>query len=93
MTIGILKLSLFIPQSSSLKDRRMVLNSLKAKLRNSFNVAVTQIDDEDKWQRATLAVVGAENNPASVNRTLSAVVNFVESFHSVELLSHQMEMI
>jgi len=93
VTIGILKLSLFIPESRSLKERRMVLHSLKAKLHNSFNVAVTQIDDEDKWQRAILAVVGAENNPASVNSTLSAVVNFTEDFDKVELLNYEMEMI
>ncbi len=69
------------------------MHSLKAKLHNSFNVAVTQIDDEDKWQRAILAVVGAENNPANVNSALSAVVNFTEAFHKVELLNYEMEMI
>ncbi len=71
----------------------MVLRSLSARLRNSFNVAVTQIDGEDKWQRATLAVVGAEKTSAGVNSTLSAVVNFVEGFRSAELLNYEMEMI
>lgn len=33
---------------------RMALYSLKARLRNNFNVAVTQIADQDKWQKATL---------------------------------------
>ena len=49
MTIGVLTVELFIPESSSLKEKRMVLHSLKARLRNHFNVAVTEIDDEDKW--------------------------------------------
>jgi len=49
MTIGILRLVLFIHESNSLKDKRMVLHSLKARLRSNFNVAVTQVDDQDKW--------------------------------------------
>ena len=60
MTIGILRFSLFIHDSNSLKEKRMVLHSLKAKLRNNFNIALTQIEDEDKWQKATLAAVGIE---------------------------------
>ncbi|MFA5411142.1 MAG: DUF503 domain-containing protein, partial [Candidatus Omnitrophota bacterium] len=71
MTVGILKLVIFIEDSNSLKQKRMVLHSLKARLRNNFNVAVTQIADEDKWQKATLAVVGAERDGRNMNSVLS----------------------
>jgi len=93
MTIGILKLLLFIPESNSLKDKRMVLHSLKAKMRNKFNVAITQIDDEDKWQKATLAIVGVEKDKRHMNSVLSEIINFVENFNSAELINHEMEMI
>jgi len=93
MTIGILKLLLFIPESNSLKDKRMVLHSLKAKMRNKFNVAITQIGDEDKWQKATLAIVGVEKDKRHMNSVLSEIINFVENFNSAELINHEMEMI
>ena len=93
MTIGILKLLLFIHESSSLKDKRMVLHSLKAKMRNKFNVAITQIDDGDKWQKATLAIVGVEKDKRHMNSVLSEIINFVENFNSAELINHEMEMI
>lgn len=93
MTIGILKLVLFIQNSNSLKEKRMVLHSLKAKLRNNFNVAITQIDDEDKWQRATLAVAGVEKDRQNMNSTLSEVVNFIEKFNSINLIDYEMELI
>ncbi len=93
MTIGILKLTLFIHNSNSLKEKRMILHSLKAKLRNNFNVAVTQIDDEDKWQRATLAVAGVEKNRNNMNSILSRIINFVEGFNNVNLINHEMELI
>lgn len=93
MTVGILRLVIFIEDSNSLKQKRMVLHSLKARLRNNFNVAVTQIADEDKWQKATLAVVGAERDSRNMNSVLSGVVKFMENFHRVHLLEQEMELI
>jgi len=93
MTIGLLRLVLFIHNSNSLKEKRMVLHSLKARLRNNFNVAVTQVADEDKWQKATLAVVGVERNRQNMNSILSEIINFIEGFNGVNLINHEMELI
>lgn len=93
MTVGILTLVLFIQDSHSLKDKRMVLHSLKAKLRNSFNVAITQIDDEDKWQKSTLAVVGVEKDRKHMNSVLSSIVNFIEKFNNINLIDYETELI
>jgi len=93
MTVGILKLIILIHDSNSLKEKRMVLHSLKSKLRNSFNVAVAQIADEDKWQKATLAIAGVEKNRNNMNSTLSNIVNFIEQFHAVGLLDYEMELL
>lgn len=93
MTVGILNLVLFIGDSNSLKAKRMVLHSLKARLRNNFNVAVTQVGDQDKWQKATLAVVGVERDKGSMNSTLSRIINFVAGFNGVSLINHEMELI
>jgi len=93
MTVGILRLVIIIQDSNSLKQKRMVLHSLKARLRNNFNVAVAQIADEDKWQKSTLAVVGVEKNRNSINSILSRVVNFIENANSLELVNYEMELI
>jgi hypothetical protein len=93
MTIGILNLSLYIPQSNSLKAKRQVLHCLKARLRNSFNIAVTQLDEGDKWQKAQLVVVGAEKKRETINSSLSRIINFVENFSQVELIDHQIELL
>ncbi len=90
MTIGILKLTIFIQDSNSLKERRMVLHSLKSRVRNNFNVAISQIDDEDKWQKVILAVVGIEKSRKNMNAILSNVVNFIERFNSVSLINYEM---
>lgn len=93
MTVGILRVALFIQGSNSLKEKRMVLHSLKARLRNNFNLAVAQIGDEDKWQKSTLAIVGVERDRKNMNSVLSGVINFIERFNDVNLIDHEMELI
>jgi len=93
MTVGILKVSLFIPQSNSLKAKRMVLHSIKAQLRNRFNVALAQIDDEDKWQKATLAIAGVERDKRHMESVLSEVINFISEIQSAQLIEHQIELL
>ena len=55
--IAFLTLELQIEHAQSLKDRRQVVRSLKDKLRNSFNVAVAELDAANLWNRATIGVV------------------------------------
>jgi uncharacterized protein YlxP (DUF503 family) len=93
MTVGILQVALFIHGSHSLKEKRMVLHSLKARLRNHFNVAVTQIQDEDKWQKSTLAIVGVEKDRKNMDSILCRIIDFVDGFDGIDLMDHEMELI
>ena len=52
MVVGVLKLTLFIPENHSLKGKRGVLNKIKARVTNTFNVSIAECDDQDLWQRA-----------------------------------------
>lgn len=56
MFIGIARLELFIPASSSLKDKRQVLRKVTTVVRNKFNVSIAEVDHQDVWQRAALGV-------------------------------------
>ncbi len=93
MTIGFLRLILLTGDSNSFKEKRMVLHSLKARLRNNFNLAVQQIADEDKWQKSTLAVVGLSKDRNTINSTLSRIVNFAEDFGGVQVLGYDIELL
>jgi uncharacterized protein YlxP (DUF503 family) len=55
MFVGAYRIELFLPASQSLKAKRSVINSLKAKL-GQLNVSVAEVDGRDLWQRAVLGV-------------------------------------
>jgi len=69
----------------SLKDKRAILQSLKAKLR-SLNVAVAEVEHQDKWQRAGLAcgTVGSDRRVAE--ETLRAADRIVEATGGVRIM-------
>jgi uncharacterized protein YlxP (DUF503 family) len=64
--VGIFTFELFLPGSSSLKDKRMVVRSVKAQLQNRVRCAIAEVDHHDVWQRAglTLACVAREAREA-----------------------------
>jgi uncharacterized protein YlxP (DUF503 family) len=79
MVIGVASWELHLPGCTSLKDKRSVLKSLKARLHNEFNVSVAETAHHDSWQRAELTaciVAGDRRHAASV---LSTVDQFVAS--------------
>jgi uncharacterized protein YlxP (DUF503 family) len=57
VVIALLTLEVHIPHAQSLKDKRMVVRRLKDRLRSKFNVAVSEVDHQDLWQRAKISVV------------------------------------
>ena len=94
MHIGVCRLKTHLPESGSLKAKRQVARSLTTRLRNQFNVAVAEVDDNDLWQRLTLGVCCVSNDSAHANEMLSRVVNFVEEFRGdLELLDYETEII
>ena len=56
MVVALLSIECHLPAARSLKDKRMVLQSVKGRLR-SLNVSVAEVEHQDLWQRARLAVV------------------------------------
>jgi uncharacterized protein len=64
--VGILSFELFLPESRSLKDKRMVVRSVKAQLANRVGCSIAEVDHHDVWQRArlTLACVAREAGEA-----------------------------
>jgi uncharacterized protein YlxP (DUF503 family) len=64
--VAILSFELYLPESSSLKDKRMAVRSVKAQLSNRVGCSIAEVDHHDVWQRArlTLACVAREAREA-----------------------------
>ncbi len=81
MFIGVVYIEIFIPESSSLKEKRQVLRSIKDRIRSNFNVSVAEIDHQDLWQRSGLAIVCVGDSINFTKEITTKIKNFVEKHY------------
>ncbi|MBN1694674.1 DUF503 domain-containing protein [candidate division WOR-3 bacterium] len=86
MFIGIGRVEIFLPGLNSLKSKRRVINSIKGKIRSKFNVGVSEIDFLDKWQRASIGIVGVSNDSKFLQSSLNKIVNQIREFRDINIL-------
>ena len=86
MTVGVLVIELFIPESGSLKSKRYAIRSIKDRLKNKFNVSVAEIDYADKWQRASIGVAAVSNESKLIESMLNKALDLVYGDRRVEVL-------
>ncbi len=91
MVIGLLTLDLHFPGARSLKDKRQALRSLETRIRNRFNVSLAEVEHQDLWQRARLAVVSVNTDGVHLESTLRSVAGEAGSARNIELLDAQYE--
>jgi uncharacterized protein YlxP (DUF503 family) len=93
MIVGLLTLELYLFEAQSLKEKRIIIKSLKDRIKNKFNVSVAEVDANDLWQRSILGVACVANETKVVNQMLNGVMDIVLKTHSLELLDSRMEML
>lgn len=94
MVIGVCTLELQVPDSASLKQKRQVIRSVMARLRQQYNIALAEVDHQDSWQLATLAMVAVSSDLAYVQGLLQRAVDAVEGGrHGLVLLDYSIEVL
>jgi len=92
MNVGACRISLRLPGAASLKDKRQIVKSITQRVRNKYNVSVAEIDDNDRWQIASLGICVVSNSGRHANEVLSKVVRFIEeSRPDLEVLDYGVE--
>ncbi|MBI1813947.1 MAG: DUF503 domain-containing protein [Deltaproteobacteria bacterium] len=93
MVVGVLKLTLFLPENHSLKGKRGVIKRIKARVANEFNVSISECDAQDLWQRAVLGVAQVGSDAPYVEGALRQVVQFIERMQLAEVGPDEIEVL
>ena len=93
MVIAYALFDIHLPGCRGLKEKRMIVRSLKSRIRNDFEVSVAEVDGQDLLQRASLGVgaVGPDQEP--LDALLQKILTFVESNLDGEILDYKNEFI
>jgi uncharacterized protein len=86
MVVGVMALYLALYDNSSLKAKRSVVKRLIHRTRNTFNVSVAEVEDQDLTDRATLGCVAVGSSKTYVEGMLTKIQDFVERQALADLL-------
>lgn len=75
--------------NSSLKGKRSVLNRVKTRVQNEFNVAISEVAAQDRLQTAVLGIAGISGDRVYLEGQVQKVVNFIGGISAAEIADVQ----
>jgi uncharacterized protein len=70
--------TLYLPVSRSLKEKRQVIRPLMERLRRQFNVAVAEVEEQDAWQTAVIGLAVVSNEAVHAERQMDRIIEAIE---------------
>lgn len=89
--IAVLTIKLYAPWVHSLKEKRMVVKSLLAKIRNKFQVSAAEVDDQDIHQSIVLGIAAVVPHSAQADSVMEEILHFVEQSTEAEIVEEERE--
>ncbi len=80
------EVTLRVTGAQSLKDKRMVLKSVRERCRSRYNVSVIESGEQDKWQLARLGFALAALGPAEADQTAQTIIDFLYDDDRIEII-------
>lgn len=93
MKIATITFRLRAPWVHSLKEKRMIVKSLVAKLQNKFHVSAAEIDEQDVHQIIVIGVASIVPHNAMADSLMDEISEFVESNTEAEIVEEMREVI
>ena len=75
----------------NLKEKRMIVKSLTAKLQNRFHVSAAEIDEQDIHQIIVIGVAAIVPHNAMADSLMDEISLFIESNTEAEILDEERE--
>ncbi|NPV92959.1 MAG: DUF503 domain-containing protein [Firmicutes bacterium] len=92
MVIGVCTVDLYLPTTHSLKDKRRIIKSAVERIRSRFNVSVAEVEHQDRWGQAQIAMAAVSNETAHVQQVLNAAVKVFDNYSEAEVTQVSFEM-
>ncbi len=85
MMIATVQIRLYAPWVHSLKEKRMVVKSLTAKIRNKFNVSIAEVEEQDTHQTVVLGAACVCDTVSFADSVIDTVIAFIEANTEAEI--------
>jgi len=89
--VGLCTLEIFIPHAHSLKEKRKVVRSLIDRERGRHNVSVSEVEHQDLWQRAGIAMAAVGTSRRHLEAMFEEILRDIETTVAAEVVAHDVE--
>ncbi len=93
MFVCVARVTLDIPAASSLKAKRQVVRRVTDRVKAKFNVAVAEVEDNEIWNRAVVALSVVGNEARHVNEMMEKIVQYVDDMYLAPISSKELEVV
>jgi uncharacterized protein len=93
MVIGIAVITLRLHECRSLKAKRRIVKSIIRKIRNNFNISVSEVGSNDIYQKAEIGIAMVGNDRQLINSKMDKVFNLVDDIGLAEIVNTEMEIV
>ena len=91
MKIAVMSFRLYAPWVHSLKEKRMIVRSMIAKLQHRFHVSAAEIEEQDTHQIIVIGVAAIVPHQAMADSMMDEISRFVEENTEAEILDEARE--
>ena len=86
MKVLTIEVKLYASWIQSLKEKRMVIKSLVAKIINKFHVSVAEIDAQDVHKTIVIGIAMIVDSQKKADQMEECIVNFIEDSTEAQIL-------
>ncbi len=88
MNVGVYFLELSILGAGSLKDKRRVIKSIVERVRQRYNVSISEVGEMDNWRKAEIGIAAVSADNSGTDRVMQKVFNFIDNDERVEVVNY-----
>jgi len=93
MIVGVLTVEIAVLEAQSLKDKRRIVKSIKDRVRNRYNVSVSEVDDQEIMRRCKLGIAMVAVETRAVHSQFDRIVDLIRATPGATLLDYERTML
>ncbi len=86
MKILVMEIKIRASFVNSLKEKRMILKSIKEKVKNKFNVSISEVDSQDNHKLITLGISSVSSEKDLLSNLKEKIIDYIEGNFEGEII-------
>lgn len=79
MIVGVMTAQLYLHGIVSLKDKRKIVKSLIERLKNRFNISISEVDHNDSKNSAVIGISIVSNETRFLDQQMDKIIDFMRA--------------